>query len=66
MDKYIALGEAKSIGVQGNVDVLALLIKLGRIPDIVTDQTSAHDDLNGYVPSELSYQDALSMRENDF
>jgi urocanate hydratase len=58
-------GEAVSIGVVANaVDLLEALIARGITPDILTDQTSAHDELTGYVPAGLSYDAALSMRES--
>lgn len=59
-------GKAMSVGLCANVcDVLQELIKRDVIPDIVTDQTSAHDDLHGYVPNGMSYAEALSLRERD-
>ncbi len=58
-------GEAVSIGVVANaVELLEALIERNLIPDILTDQTSAHDELNGYVPAGLSYDAALAMRES--
>jgi urocanate hydratase len=55
-----------SIGLLGNAaDVYPELVKRGVIPDAVTDQTSAHDELNGYVPGGLSYIEALELRERD-
>jgi len=52
-----------SIGLLGNAaDVLPELVKRGVVPDLVTDQTSAHDPLNGYVPNRMSYAEALSLR----
>jgi urocanate hydratase len=58
-------GEAVSIGVVANaVELLEALIKRNIVPDILTDQTSAHDELNGYVPAGLSYDAALAMRES--
>ena len=59
-------GKALSIGLQGNAsDVLWQLVGQGEIPEIVTDQTSAHDELNGYVPSGFSLEDAAGLRESD-
>jgi len=59
-------GEAVSIGVVANaVDLLEALIARNIVPDILTDQTSAHDELNGYVPAGLSYDFALGMRESN-
>jgi urocanate hydratase len=58
-------GEAISIGVVANaVDLLEKLIARGLVPDILTDQTSAHDELNGYVPAGMSFDAALAMRES--
>ncbi len=56
-------GEAVSIGVVANaVDLLEALIERGIVPDILTDQTSAHDELQGYVPAGMSYEKALALR----
>ena len=58
-------GEAVSIGVVANaVELLEALIKRNIVPDILTDQTSAHDELEGYVPVGMSYDAALAMRES--
>ncbi len=58
-------GEAVSIGVVANaVDLLEALIARKITPDILTDQTSAHDELHGYVPAGMSYDAALAMRES--
>ncbi|HEX7192011.1 MAG TPA: urocanate hydratase [Thermoanaerobaculia bacterium] len=58
-------GEAVSIGVVANaVELLEALIKRNIVPDILTDQTSAHDELSGYVPAGISYDAALAMRES--
>ena len=58
-------GEAVSIGVVANaVDLLEALIARKITPDVLTDQTSAHDELNGYVPAGMSYDAALAMRES--
>jgi urocanate hydratase len=52
-----------SIGLLGNAaDVLPELVRRGVVPDLVTDQTSAHDPLNGYVPNRMSYAEALALR----
>ena len=59
-------GKALSIGLLGNcADILPEIVKLGLIPDVVTDQTSAHDELNGYVPHGISFEDALKLRNTD-
>jgi urocanate hydratase len=58
--------EAVSIGLVGNcADVLPELVRRGWQPDIVTDQTSAHDPLGGYVPAGLSLGAAAELRERD-
>jgi urocanate hydratase len=59
-------GRALSIGLLGNAaDVLPELVRRGVVPDLVTDQTSAHDPLNGYVPNRMSYDEALALRQAD-
>jgi urocanate hydratase len=59
-------GLALSIGVHANaVDLLAALETESVIPDVLTDQTSAHDMLNGYVPAGLTIEDARGLRESD-
>ena len=61
-----AMGEPLSVGLLGNVaDVLPELIKRNITPDVLTDQTSAHDPLNGYVPNGMTYEQALELRESD-
>jgi urocanate hydratase len=58
-------GQALSIALLGNAaDVLPELVRRGITPDVLTDQTSAHDELNGYVPHGLSYEDALELRRD--
>ncbi len=55
--------EPLSVGFRGNAaDLLAELIQRDVVPDVVTDQTSAHDELNGYVPNRMSYEEALALR----
>jgi urocanate hydratase len=59
-------GRALSIGLLANAaDALPELLRRGVVPDLVTDQTSAHDPLNGYVPNRMSYEAALRLRESD-
>lgn len=59
-------GKPLSIGLEGNAaDIFPEILKRGIVPDVVTDQTSAHDPLNGYVPNGLTYQDALALRESN-
>jgi len=61
-----ALGVALSVGLVGNAaDVLPELVRRGVTPDVLTDQTSAHDMLNGYVPHGLSLDAATSLRVSD-
>jgi len=57
---------ALSIGLLGNAaDVLPRLVRAGFVPDVVTDQTSAHDELGGYVPAGMPYEQALELRSWD-
>ena len=59
-------GIPKSIGLVGNAaEVHAEILKRGILPDLMTDQTSAHDSLNGYVPAGLSLEDARELRRRD-
>jgi urocanate hydratase len=59
-------GEAVSVGLTGNsADVLGELVRRQIVPDILTDQTSAHDPLNGYVPNGMSLEQALALRESN-
>jgi len=58
--------EAISVGLVGNcADVIPELADRGVLPDILTDQTSAHDPLNGYIPRGISLDEAKSLRERD-
>jgi len=64
--EWKAAGTAKSIGVVCNAaDLLARLLARGVTPDVLTDQTSAHDPLDGYVPNGMSYEAALALRKSD-
>jgi urocanate hydratase len=55
-----------SVGLVGNcADVIPELAERGVVPDILTDQTSAHDPLNGYVPNGMTLQEAVELRERD-
>ena len=61
-----ASGDAISIGLLGNAaDVFSELVKRGITPDVVTDQTSAHDPLNGYLPQGWTMQQAAETRRTD-
>ncbi len=57
---------ALSVGLVGNAaEVLPELVRRGVVPDVLTDQTSAHDTLNGYIPAGLTLADAASLRTRD-
>ena len=59
-------GEAISVGLVGNTaDVLPELVRRRIVPDLLTDQTSAHDELNGYVPHGMPYEEALRLRTSN-
>ncbi|MGH2827292.1 MAG: urocanate hydratase [Actinomycetota bacterium] len=61
-----AASRAESIGLRGNAaDVLPELLERGFAPDVVTDQTSAHDMLSGYVPAGLPLDEAVALRTQD-
>jgi urocanate hydratase len=61
---YCRRGVARSIGLEGNaVDVIPALVARDVTPDVLTDQTSAHDALQGYVPNGMSLADAVRLRE---
>ena len=65
VEKYLETELAKSIGLIGNAaDVFPALVKRGVTPDVVTDQTSAHDSLN-YVPHGMTFEDAMALRETN-
>ena len=66
VDRAIKNKTPLSVGYEGNVaDLLAELLLRDLRPDVVTDQTSAHDELNGYVPNGMSYVQALQLRKKD-
>jgi len=55
-----------SVGLVGNcADIIPELAERGVVPDILTDQTSAHDPLNGYVPNGMTFEAALELRKRD-
>src|ERR1700723_3121876 len=55
-----------SVGLVGNcADIIPELAERGAVPDILTDQTSAHDPLNGYVPNGMPLEQALDLRQRD-
>ncbi len=64
--RYAAAKEARSVGLLGNcAEVLPELLRRGFRPDLVTDQTSAHDPLVGYVPAGLTLDEAAALRASD-
>jgi urocanate hydratase len=69
IDKALDMAQKKqawSIGWHGNiVDLLTRLIEREVKPDLLTDQTSAHDELNGYVPSGMTFEKAVELRRSD-
>lgn len=61
-----AKGEPLSIGLLGNAgEIFPEFVRRGIVPDVVTDQTSAHDPLNGYIPAGLSLDEAAALRKAD-
>ena len=66
IEKWTAAGEAKSVGLLGNAaEIFPELVKRGVKPDIVTDQTSAHDPTNGYLPLGWTMSEWLEKRQSD-
>jgi urocanate hydratase len=64
--QWRAEGIAKSIAVEGNAsEILFELVRRDIVPDVLTDQTSAHDALNGYVPGGMSLAEAIGLRARD-
>ena len=64
--EYKGKGNPISIGLLANIsDILPKLINDNIIPDILTDQTSAHDELNGYIPNQMTFQEANRLREKN-
>ena len=64
----VAINKKKplSIGLLGNAaDIIPEFVQRGIIPDLVTDQTSAHDELDGYIPNGMAFQSALDLRRTD-
>ncbi len=65
-EEALSQGKPKSIGLIGNAsEVLPQLLEHGVVPDVVTDQTSAHDVMYGYIPAGLSLGEAAELRELD-
>ncbi len=66
VDRWRTERVGRSVALVGNAaDVLPELVRRGWHPDLVTDQTSAHDPLGGYVPNGMSLADALALRSSD-
>ncbi|MBE1162952.1 urocanate hydratase [Dyella acidiphila] len=66
IEKYTKSGEAKSIALLGNAaDILPELVRRGVRPDAVTDQTSAHDPVNGYLPQSWTVEQWFERRKSD-
>jgi len=66
VQRYAAAGVARSVAVVANcADALPELLATGFVPDLLTDQTSAHDPVHGYVPSGLDLDDAAALRASD-
>ncbi len=66
IDRWTKAGEAKSVGLLGNAaEIVPELYRRGVRPDMVTDQTSAHDPINGYLPAGWTMADWLEKRESD-
>ncbi|MGR3520521.1 MAG: urocanate hydratase [Roseovarius sp.] len=66
IDRWTKAGEAKSVGLLGNAaDIFPEIYRRGIRPDIVTDQTSAHDPVNGYLPQGWSMAEWKAKRESD-
>ena len=66
IDRWTKAGEAKSVGLLGNAaDVFPEIYRRGVRPDIVTDQTSAHDPTNGYLPQGWKLAEWREKRESD-
>ncbi len=64
--KMLETDEAISVGLVGNcADVLPEMVRRGIVPDVLTDQTSAHDTLNGYVPNGMSLAEAVELRSSN-
>ena len=66
INEATSAGRALSVGLIGNAgDLLPELVRRGVTPDVVTDQTSAHDTLNGYVPKGMTLDEAAALRRAD-
>jgi len=59
-------GDPLSVGLLGNAaDIIPKIAEMGIVPDFVTDQTSAHDELDGYIPNGMAFGEALKLRHSD-
>lgn len=66
VDEAVKNEEAKSIALIGNAsEILPELVTRGIVPDVVTDQTSAHDVMYGYIPAGMTLEEASELRESD-
>ncbi|WP_062206614.1 urocanate hydratase [Aureimonas sp. AU12] len=66
IERWTAAGEAKSVGLLGNAaEILPEMVRRGIRPDMVTDQTSAHDPINGYLPAGWTMAEWKARRESD-
>ncbi len=66
VEEAVAAKEPKSVALVGNAaEILPRLVALDIVPDVVTDQTSAHDPMYGYIPAGLSLAEADALRESD-
>ncbi|MGK7635296.1 urocanate hydratase, partial [Salmonella enterica] len=66
IQRYTAEGKAISIALLGNAaEILPELVRRGVRPDMVTDQTSAHDPLNGYLPAGWSWEEYRDRAQTD-
>jgi urocanate hydratase len=66
VEESLVKKEAKSIGLIGNAaEILPELVARGVVPDVVTDQTSAHDPLYGYIPINMTLEEADALRQSD-
>jgi urocanate hydratase len=66
LDHARGKGERLSVGLAGNcADIVPEMARRGIVPDVLTDQTSAHDPLNGYVPNGMTLEKAITLRRSD-
>ena len=66
IEKWTAAGEAKSVGLVGNAaEIFPEILKRGVKPDLVTDQTSAHDPVHGYLPEGWSVREWIEKQQSD-